>query len=113
METSEGYREVTHLRIPNKFFNKNRPLCLHPQTNIKYFNVTDQNLIRVEMQVAFQCIYKIDLLATSSDDLLNFLNSDNDIRPARELMKQRLTPHMANSMEGLLTEDELEYALFF
>ena len=49
------------------------------------------------------------MLATSSDDLLNFLNSDNDIRPARELMKKRLTPHMANSMEGLLTEEELEF----
>ena len=53
------------------------------------------------------------MLATSSDDLLNFLNSDNDIRPARELLKKRLTPHMANSMEGLLTEEELEFALFF
>ena len=53
------------------------------------------------------------MLATSSNDLLNFLNSDNDIRPTRELMKKRLTPHMASSMEGLLTEEELEFALFF
>ena len=28
-------------------------------------------------------------------------------------MQKRLTPHMANSMEGLLTEEELEHALFF
>ena len=42
---------------------------------------------------------KQDILATSTDDLLNFLNSDEDIRPASE--------HMANSMEGLLTEEEL------
>ena len=27
-------------------------------------------------------------------------------------MKRRLTPHMANSMEGLLTDEELEHALF-
>ena len=66
------------------------------------------------MQAAFQSIYnKQDMLATSSNDLLNFLNSDNDIRPTRELMQKRLTPHMANSMEGLLTEEELEFALFF
>ena len=66
------------------------------------------------MQAAFQSIYKKqDMLATSSNDLLNFLNSDNDIRPTRELLKKRLTPHMANSMEGLLTEEELEFALFF
>ena len=55
---------------------------------------------------------KQNLLATSSDDLLNFLNSDEDIRLANELMKKQLTPHMANSMEGLLTEEELENALF-
>ena len=102
---------MTRLRISNKFFNKNLPE--HPLTDYKYFNVTDQNLIQVEMQAAFQSIYKKqDLLATSSDDLLNFLNSDEDIRLANELMKKQLTPHMANSMEGLLTEEELENALF-
>ena len=111
-ETSKGYSEVTRLRIPNKFFNDKLPE--HPLTNIKYFIVTDQSLIRLEMQAAFQSIYnKQDMLATSSNDLLNFLNSDNDIRPTRELMQKRLTPHMANSMEGLLTEEELEHALFF
>ena len=42
-------------------------------TNIKYFIVTDQSLIRLEMQAAFQSIYnKQDMLATSSNDLLNF-----------------------------------------
>ena len=102
---------VTHVIIPNEFFNKNLPE--HPLSNIKYNRVTDQYLIRCEMQAAFQCIYnQQDLLATSSDDLLNFLNSDGDIRPAHELMKRHLTPHMANSMEGLLTEEELEHALF-
>ena len=87
MKTSKGKSEVTRLRIPNKFFNKNIPE--HPLTNIKYFNVTDQNLIRVEMQMAFQSIYKKqDLLATSSDGIVNFLNSDEDIRPANEQMKK-------------------------
>ena len=99
METSKGYSEVTRLRIPNKFFNKNLPE--HPLTDYKYFNVTDQNLIQVEMQAAFQSIYKKqDLLATSSDDLLNFLTSDEDIRPVSELMKKTTHAHMANSMEG-------------
>ena len=98
METSKGYSEVTRLRIPNKFFNKNLPE--HSLTKIKYFSVTDQNLIRLEMQAAFQSIYKKqDMVATSSNDLLNFLNSDIYIRPARELLKKRLTPNMANSME--------------
>ena len=105
METSKDYREVTRLRIPNKFVNKNLPE--NPLKNYKYFNVTDQNLISVEMQAAFQGIYKKqDLLATSSDDLLNFLKSDTDIRTARELMKKKTHASYGR-------EEELEFTLFF
>ena len=91
METSKGYSEVTRLRIPNKFFNDKLPE--HPLTNIKYFIVTDQSLIRLEMQAAFQSIYNNqDMLATSSNDLLNFLNSDNDIRPRRRVHAKKTNP---------------------
>ena len=63
MDTSKGYSKVTRLRLPNNFFNKN--LLEHPLTNFKYTSVTNQYLIRCEMQAAFQCIYnKRDLLAT-------------------------------------------------
>ena len=48
------------------------------------------------MKSAFQQIYnRQDHHSTSSDDLLSFINSDDDTKPSIELKERHLTPHIS------------------
>ena len=111
MENSkQGYSEVTKLRIPNTRFN---PLLPESALNMKYFTITDDDLIRYEMKTAFQNIFKAQPnLNNNIDDIKNFLNSDRDSKPMEELQKRKVTPQKAQNMEGLLTTHELTNSLF-
>ena len=111
MENSkQGYSEVTKLRIPNTKFN---PLLPDTALNMKFYTITDDDLIRYEMKTAFQNIFKAQPnLNNSKDDIKSFLNSDNDTKPMEELLKRKITPQKAQSMEGLLTTHELTNSLF-
>ena len=106
METNRGYAEVTRLRIPNKFYNKNID---ESANNVKYYVVTEQAAIRKEMANAFQEIYnKQDNLNSSEDGIKEFLDSDGDWAPYQELLNRKIPKAMSDSLEGLLREDELK-----
>ena len=61
----------------------------------------------------FQKIYKSqDNINSSSDDLDNFLNSDEDSLPMTHLKLRRLPVHQASQLEGKISEEELKHCLF-
>ena len=63
----------------------------------------------------FQNIYnKQNDLKTSEEDIIDFLNCDNDTKPYEELKRRRdkVPKEMFDNMEGKLTDDELHSALF-
>ena len=111
MENSKsGYSEITKLRIPNPNYNNLLP---NTAQNIPFFTITDGDLIRYNMTEAFQTIFnKQPNLKTDKNDIIDFLNSDNDTRPLEELRKRQLSYTQALTMEGLLTHKELTTALF-
>ena len=111
MENSkQGYSEITKLRIPNTRFN---PLLPESAINMKYFSITDSTLIRYEMKAAFQTIFNAQpYLHNTTDDIINFLNCDNDTKPMQNIEKYKITPTESQQMEGLLTIDELTNSLF-
>ena len=105
-----GYSQITKLRIPNTKFN---PLLPESAVNMKYFSITNSNLIRYEMTSAFQKIFDTQPdMHNDTQDIINFLNSDGDTAPYQEICKKQITPETAQSMEGLLTLDELTNSLF-
>ena len=111
LENSKGgYSEITRLRIKNPNYNETLP---ENATNKKYYEITEPTQIRSEMHTTFQEIYNTQAqLDTSPDALLNFLSSDGDTEPQNELNKRRLNRELANSMEGMLTTQELTRCLF-
>ena len=63
----------------------------------------------------FQNIYnKQNDLKTSEEDIIDFLNCDNDTKPYEELKRRRdkVPKDLFDKMEGYLTDDELHSALF-
>ena len=111
MENSkQGYSEITKLRIPNTRFN---PLLPESAINMKYFSITNSDLIRYEMTSAFQQIFNAQPnLNNDTENIIAYLNSDGDTAPYEELCKKRITPDIAQKMEGLLTMEELTKCLF-
>ena len=111
MENSkQGYSEITKLRILNTQFNPNLP---ESAVNMKYFSITNSDLIKYEMTSAFQQIFNAQSnLHNGTPDIIDFLNSDGDTAPYGEICNRRITPDTAQSMEGLLTIDELTDSLF-
>ena len=110
MENSkQGYSEITKLRILNTKFN---PILPESAVNMKYFSITDADLIRYEVKASFQKIFQAQTnLQSTTNDIEHFLNSDND-EPLQELNKRKLAPDAAQKMEGLLTIEELTNSLF-
>ena len=105
-----GYSEITRLRIKNPIFNPNKEV---DATNKPHYEITDTKQIRTELHTAFQDIYKIQPnLDTSLDAIGNFLCSDGDTKPLEELQNRKLPKRVANSMEGMLTQEELTHCLF-
>ena len=75
--------------------------------------ITNSELIRYEMTSAFQNIFNAQPnLHNSTQHIIEYLNSDGDNAPYEELCKKRITPDVAQSMEGLLTLEELTDCLF-
>ena len=76
--------------------------------NIKYNVYHDQPLIRDKVTDKFQEYYKVQPgLKTSRDDLLKFLNSDEDSTPFAEFTSRKIPAYMARKMEGKLTHCQL------
>ena len=111
LESSKaGYSEITRLRIKNPHFNSDKQ---EDATNKPFFEITDTKQIRRELHTAFQDIYKIQTnLDTSQNALTDFLCSDGDTKPLEELEKRKIPKILANSMEGMLTTEELTHCLF-
>ena len=105
-----GYSEITCLRIKNPNFNTDKK---EDATNKQYFEITDTKQIRTELHTTFQDIYKLQAnLDTSTNALTDFLCSDGDTKPLEELKKRQIPKTLANSMEGMLTIEELTHCLF-
>ena len=65
------------------------------------------------MTAAFQTIFdKQPDLKNTTQDILDYLNSDGETKPLEELNKSKITPDKEHKMEGLLTLKELTEALF-
>ena len=111
LESSKGgYSEITRLRIKNPHYN---PINPENATNKPYYEITEPTQIRTELHAAFQTIYNDQpQLDTSPDALTKFLCSDGDTKPLEELEKRKIPRHLANSMEGMLTTEELTKCLF-
>ena len=108
--SKEGYSEITRLRIKNPNFNPDR---IEDATNKSYFEITDSKQIRTELHTTFQDIYKLQQnLDTSLNALSNFLCSDGNTKPLEEFNKRKITKRLSNSMEGILTTEELTHCLF-
>ena len=99
-----------NLRIKNPNHNPNLP---DSNINFPYIDVTENKQIYSELHDTFRQIYKEQPnLDTSQNALEDFLNSDNDTEPLKELNKRKLTLNQSRKMEGLLTTKELTYSLF-
>ena len=111
IESSKGgYSEITRLRIKNPNFDINKK---EDATNKPFFEITDTTQIRTELHTAFQDIYKLQPnIDTSQNAITHFLSSDGDTKPLEELEKRKIPKILANSMEGMLTTQELTYCLF-
>ena len=108
--SKQGYSEITRLRIKNPNFDTNRQ---EDATNKPFFEITNSKQINTELHATFQDIYKHQHnLDTSPNALKDFLCTDNDTKPMEELEKRKITKNLANTMEGMLTTDELTHCLF-
>ena len=108
--SKEGYSEITRLRIKNPNFNIDKQ---EDATNKPFFEITDTKQIRRELHTAFQDIYKLQPnIDISQNAITHFLSSDGDTKPLEELEKRKIPKRMANSMEGMLTTQELTHCLF-
>ena len=109
-KSKQGYSEITKLHIPNTHYN---PLLPESAVNMKFFSITNNDLIRYEMTSAFQKIFNAQPnLHNSTHDIIKYLNSDGDTAPYEELCKKKITHETAQKMEGLLTITELTDCLF-
>ena len=80
---------------------------------MKYYSITDADLIRYEVKASFQKIFQAQTnLQSKTNDIEHFLNSDDDTEPLQEINKRKLAPDAAKKMEGLLTIEELTNSLF-
>ena len=96
-----GYNEIDKLKI-------NDPK--NPNTKIE---TTDQKVIRDYTKSFYQKIYNEQHKVTpTQDDIKNFLQMDDDNSPWENFLQRKLPKEMADSMEGDLTMDELQEALF-
>ena len=78
-----GYSDITRLRIKNPHYN---PAKQEDATNKLFYEITNSNHIRAELQSSFQDIYKLQPeLDKSQSALTNFLCSDDDTKPLEEL----------------------------
>ena len=97
------------MRIKNPHFIPNKQ---ENATNKQFYEINDTALIRTELHTTFQDIYKLQPnIDTSPNSLTNFLCSDNDTKPLEEFNKRKIPKIIANSMEGMLTIDELTHCL--
>ena len=80
----------------------------------KTYETTDQDTIRKETKSFYQKNYNKDnSINPTKEAIREFLDMDDDTAPWEALNKKRIPKEMAKSMEGDLTHEELEEALFF
>ena len=73
------------MRIPNPHHNNQLP---QSADNMSHFTITNNDLVRYNMTTAFQSIFdKQPNPANTTQDIIEFLNSDGDTKPLVELNK--------------------------
>ena len=81
--------------------------------NVKYNIFNSQSVILDKVSGKFQTFYdKQPNLKTSSEELLEFLKSDEDDSPFQEFNSRKIPAWMKRDMEGKLNAKELKDALF-
>ena len=78
----------------------------------KYTEVTDRQGINEEFYKAFQKIYAKQNVDDSSEAIQDFLRSGNDTLPSEQLANRTLTDEERDKIEGEITFDKMQYALF-
>ena len=82
--------------------------------NPKFHATTDQEKIREITRDHFKNIYKQrNDIKSNRMDIEDFLKKENDTKPWEEFNKHKISSTLAESMEGDLTLQELEEALFY
>ena len=87
-----GYSEITKLTVPNPTFNPEIPKTPNKS---KTFAITNGDLIIQKMKSTFQEIFKLQQnLKSSENDLINFMNRDNDTAPFETLCRKNSQDRM-------------------
>ena len=108
--TKGGYNEINILREVLTTFDPNRDEGVD---NVKYNTFNSQPVILDKVSEKFQTFYdKQPNLKTSSEELIEFLKSDEDDSPFQEFNSRKIPAWMKGKMEGKLTARELKHALF-
>ena len=74
--------------------------------------ITDRQGINDEFHQAFQKIYSRQDVEDSSEAIQDFLNNGGDTEPSEYLKSKALTDEESNGIEGEITLNELNYAIF-
>ena len=91
-----GYSEITRLRVKNPLHNPNMPTN---STNRDYFNGTESSQVNTELHSTFKDIYKLQTnLNHTKNALADYLNSDGDTEPMKELQRRKLPRELKRSM---------------
>ena len=108
--TKGGYNEINTLREISTIYDPSREEGVD---NIKYNVFNSQPLILDKVRGTFQSFYnKQPNLKTSSEELIEFLKSDEDESPFHEFNSRKIPAWMRTKMEGELSAEELRVALF-
>ena len=99
-----GFSEITRLQIKNPTHNPNLPTNA---SNIDYYDVTENTQVRSELHQTFKTIYSEQPnLNLSQSALSDYIHSDGDTAPMKELNKRKISLELSRSMEGPLTTEE-------
>ena len=80
--------------------------------NIQLMPVTDRQVINDEFHQSFQNIYSKQEVEDSSEVIQEFLDSSRDTKPSEYLKSKALIDEESNGIEGEITLNEVNYALF-
>ena len=73
--------------------------------------VIEPKEIRDEMKKFYQDIFAKQKIDEGEDSVKNYLNSDNDVEPLKELNSRKLSDETRDSLEGAILLQELTKAL--
>ena len=99
-----GYHEIIKLEIPD-------PKIPHPKEADK-ITLTEPEELRTAMKDFYQNIFnRQSHVKDSPKDLEDFLKSENDTEPWKELQNRRIPQEMSDNMEGMIDVQQLTNAL--